>query len=182
MTLSDVASIAAIFSSIAVAVSLVYVALQVRQAEKNQRAVIQQGRANRVSDAALALSEPGTAAIMGKGAREPEAFTAEELERFLTICRAAFISAEDSFLQHRAGLLDEVSFKSFAVGAKGQFAASAGLRAAWRMLSSQFDPAFADFMDRQLAEAPRQQAQDRLTTWALHLKADHAEPLAAPSP
>jgi hypothetical protein len=48
MILSDAASIASIVGSAAVALSLVYEALQVRQAEKNQRGLMQQARATGV--------------------------------------------------------------------------------------------------------------------------------------
>jgi hypothetical protein len=48
MKLSDLASIGSLISSAAVLISLVYLALQIRQAERNQRALIHQGRASRM--------------------------------------------------------------------------------------------------------------------------------------
>jgi PEP-CTERM motif len=45
MTLSDLAALGSFISSVAVLVSLIYLALQVRQADKNQRAIVQQERA-----------------------------------------------------------------------------------------------------------------------------------------
>ena len=50
MALTDIATVSNIVSSAALTISLVYVALQVRQAEKNQRGLMQQGRANRLHD------------------------------------------------------------------------------------------------------------------------------------
>src|SRR5258706_3385402 len=152
MTLSDIASIGSVVSSVAVAISLVYVALQVRQAEKNQRALMQQGRANRVSSTLLEVSEPGRAAVWVKGLQQPQQLTALELEQFLLISRSAFISAEDSFLQHKAGLLDEAAFRSFAAGMRSQFAATPSLRAAWRLLCAGFVPDFVAFMDTAMNE------------------------------
>ena len=43
MNLSDVASIGSFVSGVAVLVSLVYLSLQVRQTERNQRALMNQG-------------------------------------------------------------------------------------------------------------------------------------------
>ncbi|HEX3432128.1 MAG TPA: hypothetical protein VHT03_14710 [Rhizomicrobium sp.] len=43
MSLSDLASLGSFVSAFAVLASLVYLALQVRQAEKNQRAILNQG-------------------------------------------------------------------------------------------------------------------------------------------
>lgn len=48
MNLSDVASVATIISSAAVALSLVYLGLQARQNTKHTRALIQAGRVDRL--------------------------------------------------------------------------------------------------------------------------------------
>lgn len=170
MTLSDFATMANILSSVALAISLVYVALQVRQAEKNQRGLMQQGRANRVSTDLLHVAEPQMASIWVKGLHAPQTLAGEELERYLMICRATFISAEDSFLQHSAGHLDEGAFRSFTAGVRGQLASSNGLRAAWVLLAHQFGPEFVAYMNRELAQARPQPAQDRPRQWASALK------------
>ena len=99
MTLADIATVANIVSSVALTISLVYVALQVRQAEKNQRGLMQQGRANRLTMDLMHIAEPHMASVWIKGLHAPETLAGEELERYLLICRATFISGEDSFLQ-----------------------------------------------------------------------------------
>jgi hypothetical protein len=166
MNLSDLATIASIVSSAAVALSLVYVALQVRQAEKNQRGLMQQGRADRVSDLRLRIAEGADmAALWTKSARDPENMTADELERYLLLCSAVFISAEDSLLQHRAGLLDEQAFRSWSASAKAQLGASRGMRAAWALLAPQYGREFADYFDALIAKGPPGPAPDRLQAW-----------------
>ena len=50
MSLSDLSSLGSFISGVAVLVSLVYLAIQFRQAEKNQRAVLNQGYITRVAD------------------------------------------------------------------------------------------------------------------------------------
>ena len=181
MNLSDLAAVGSLVGSGAVALSLVYVALQVRQAEKNQRGLMQQGRANRVSEALLQVATPDMAALYFKGGSAPETLSADELDRYLMICRSAFISGEDSFLQHKAGLLDETAFRSYAAGVRGQFADSRGMRAAWRTISGQFGGEFAAFLDDTLAQVPPPAAADRLAVWAAALQADKAEGPAAPT-
>ena len=57
MTLSDLASLASIFSSLAVVASLIYVALQVQQNTKHTRATIHQGRIARAVDLAVQASD-----------------------------------------------------------------------------------------------------------------------------
>jgi hypothetical protein len=63
MTLSDLASIGSLVSGVAVLVSLIYLALQVRQAEKNQRALMNQGTVARVSESILGFAQPALNAI-----------------------------------------------------------------------------------------------------------------------
>jgi hypothetical protein len=176
MSLTDIAALGSIVSSAAVALSLFYVALQVRQAEKNQRGLMQQGRADRVGNASLAISLPETASVWIKGAQLPEMLSAEEMERFLLLCRAAFISGEDSFLQHRAGLLDEAAFRSYVAGLKGQLTGSRGLRAAWRILSNQFGADFSGFVDGVLAQISPQPAPDRMAMWRELLREEAERP------
>src|SRR5690349_18974284 len=116
MSLSDLASIGSLISGMAVLISLVYLGLQVRQAARNQRALMQQGRADRVANACLALAEPGLSLVYNKGLRG-EDLTPEELEQFVLLCRAAFLSGEDTFLQHLSGHFDEVAYESVVAGA-----------------------------------------------------------------
>jgi hypothetical protein len=171
VALADIATVSNIVSSAALTISLVYVALQVRQAEKNQRGLMQQGRANRLTMDLMHIAEPHMASVWIKGLHAPETLVGEELERYLLICRAAFISGEDSFLQHCAGLLDDNAFRSFTAGARGQLSGSSGLRAAWVMLSHQFGPEFVAYMNEQLACASPQSAPDRSQQWKLAVKA-----------
>ena len=170
ITLADVATIAGIVSSLALTISLVYVALQVRQAEKNQRGLMQQGRANRLDAVLMNMAEPQLAAVWLKGSQKPTDLSALELEQFLLICRAAFLSGEDSFLQHKAGLLDETAFRSFSTGVRGQLMGSLGMRAAWRLLAHQFGPEFVAFMEEHSAHASAQGAPNRLEQWSAALK------------
>ena len=49
MTLADIADLSQVVASAAVVASLIYLAVQVGQSERNQRALIQQGRADRAT-------------------------------------------------------------------------------------------------------------------------------------
>lgn len=175
MTLTDLAAVASVISSIAVAVSLIYLALQVRQAEKNQRALMQQGRADRVSDMVLRISEPNLADVFNKGMFDPGALSADEINRFVTISRSMLVSAEDSFLQHRAGMLDDQAFRSFAAGLRDLFATSPGLRVAWRLTSQQYGPNFGAFMDTQLNNMDAHSAPDRVAQWMRLVELDKSQ-------
>ncbi len=80
MTLSDFAGPAGgNASSAAVAVSPVHLALQIRQAEKNQPAADAEGRGRIApSDSALRLAEPQLSRVWQKGEHTPQDLTLEE--------------------------------------------------------------------------------------------------------
>lgn len=161
-------------SSAAVALSLFYVALQVRQAEKNQRALMQQGRADRAWEGAFRVADPALSAVFYKGLRSPDDLSADELDQFLSICRAAFLSGEDSFLQHKSGLLDRTAYASFVAGLKGYVSGAPGLRAAWRLTSDQFGTEYVAFMDAILSSTPRTRAVSPLALWKEIVQSDDA--------
>lgn len=179
MSLSDFSTIASLISSAGVAISVIYLALQVRQAESNQRALMQQGRATRAHDASLRLAEPQFSAVFNKTARAPKELAPAEIDQYMLICRAAFLSAEDSVLQYKAGLLEETAYQSFLAGLWGLFGQSPGMRAAWPLSAHQYGPDFAAVMNEAARHRPllntNVQAQ-----WTELVDAEMAETSAAP--
>jgi hypothetical protein len=67
MTLEQIFYLSQSVASVAVVGSLIYLGLQVRSAERGQRAIMQQGRADRASNAALAIASPELARVFQKG-------------------------------------------------------------------------------------------------------------------
>src|SRR5262249_21368834 len=143
MSLADIASIATIVSGIAVPITLIFLAVQVRQGEKNQRAQMQQGRADRIGSQALDVaSDAELAHVFNVGMFAPEKLTREQFERFLLIGRALFISNEDSFLQFKAGMLDRTSYETQIAGLRRMVTIWPGVRALWRLMSAQHGDAY----------------------------------------
>jgi hypothetical protein len=99
-----------------------------------------------------------------------ETLTADELDQYMLIIRGALISAEDSFLQNHAGLLDPVAFNSFVAGIRA-FMMLPGLRAAWQLSASQYGDEFAHFMNGLMNEAAATPRSDRVAQWTAALKA-----------
>jgi hypothetical protein len=152
-------------SGVGVVVSVVYLALQVRQAEKSQRALMQQGRATRASQAAFTLAQPDLAGLYFKGARTPKELSPEEIDRFMMLSRAALLSAEDSVLHYQAGLLSEQSYRAFAAGVYALVGRSAGLRAAWRLTAQNYSPALGALMEDAMRNAKPQGAAEFQAMW-----------------
>ena len=111
MSLNDWAALASIFSSLAVAVSLGYLGLQIRQNTKHTRASINQGRIGRISDQQIALADADIVAALIKGnggEATPEAIKQFQFERLMA---AHFYGWQDSFSQYQNGLLDDDLFR-----------------------------------------------------------------------
>jgi hypothetical protein len=93
MSLEQIFYVSQSIAAVAVIASLLYLAQQVRQAERVQRATMQQGRADRASQASLAAANPELARVLQKGMAGDTTLTREEFTHFMWICRALFLSA-----------------------------------------------------------------------------------------
>jgi hypothetical protein len=171
MTLSDIASIGSLVSGVAVLISLIYLSIQVKQAERNQRALMQQGRADRVSDNSLRMADPELSDIFRRGRSGDEGLDPAELHQFAMLCRCGFVSGEDSFLQHLSGQLDDAAYHSYVAGVRSMLT-SPGLRAMWRMSSQDYGDEYRKFMDKILRETQAAPESNRLARWVETVRAE----------
>jgi hypothetical protein len=170
MTLEQTFYLSQSIASVAVIASLIYLAMQVRYAERSQRGMMQQGRANRVSQAALTVASPELARVWQKGMAGDADLTREECTQWMNICRSLFLSGEDSFLQYKAGLLAPAAFDSYVAGVH-QFMASSGLRAAWKLSAGQFGGEFRNFVTGMLEKTSAKRT-DAYADWKKVVQAE----------
>jgi hypothetical protein len=175
MSLENIFYLSQTVASGAVVCSLIYLALQVRGAERAQRAIMQQGRANRASVAAFTLANPDLARIWRKGLAGDGDFTRDEFAQWMLLARALFLSGEDSFLQHKAGQLDQQAFASYVAGASF-YMASPGLRAAWKLAAGQFGREFRDFVGPLVENARVDPEVDIYAAWHDLVLSEKASP------
>jgi hypothetical protein len=152
MSLSDLASLGSFVSGFAVLISLIYLALQVRQTERNQQISIRHSRVSRTVDLHLALADPAVADAWLHGLRSPQEITQTEVGQFVNLCRAHFFHFEDSFYQHKGGVLNDEAFETVVAGAR-LTARSPGFRAAWGIARANFGGRFRTFMDDVVAKS-----------------------------
>jgi hypothetical protein len=153
MTLSDFANISTAISGLAVTGSLIYLALQTHQNSKHTRALVNQGRINRISEQAMAVTNPElAAAIIASLGGEP---TQEEVRRlqFSYFARARFYNWQDSFAQHERGLLDEDIFKQMSKTVADTVRQTAW-RDEWERTIRTPGTSFAAFVDGFIAQLP----------------------------
>ena len=156
VNLSVLATLAGLVSTISVVISLLLIKRQIRHSDKNQRALIQQGRAGRSADIAMRLMSTEFAKAYHSGINGDADISEIQLVQFMAYCRAVFLGAEDSFLQHHEHRLGELAFRSFKRSLFGVFELP-GMRAAWSIVREWYDQEFAAFVDdivRQAANRP----------------------------
>jgi len=180
MSLSDLAALGSFVSSIAVVVSLIFlyfqlkqVNVQVKQAERNQQAAIQQERSGRVSEILMKIAEPSLAEAIAKGLAGAEDMTRAQFVQFRVYSQARFTLSEDTFLQHRSGLLSEEAFATFSRTFAGGLA-SPGVRVLWKWLRNQYDGEFVAFTDKLIAERPVGLPVDDFARWNADILSEKA--------
>ena len=104
---SDFATFSTAISGLAVTASVIYLALQTHQNAKHTRALIHQGRVAGIRELVLAAVAPdiASAILLARG----ESAAPEDVKRFqfAGFCAASLYGWQDSYSQHRMGLLDE---------------------------------------------------------------------------
>jgi hypothetical protein len=173
MTLSDLASIGSFVSAIAVLISLIYLGLQVRQAERNQRAIVQQGRATRSADLLLHIADPGIISAYSRGYLGDPDMSDTEIDQYRVTVRASFYGFEDAFLQHNQKLMDDASFGS-TVAAIRYFLSYPGSRAMWKQARTTFGASFMAFMDELISEVAVAPPIDLAARWRADVLAEKA--------
>jgi hypothetical protein len=170
MTLADLAALGSFVSGLAVLVSLIYLALQLRQAEKNQQAAIRTGRATRMMEMNMAGTDPAVADAILKAQSGAADITATQFAQFASFCRASFYNAEDTYFQHKQGLLGDEAFRSFTASVKG-WSRQPGMRAVWKSLRILYVPEFAGWMDETIAEVALDPPSDAFAQWKAEVEA-----------
>jgi hypothetical protein len=151
MSLGDLASLASLVSSVAVLVSLLFLGFQMRQSNRNQRSLMQQGRSDRNVDLLSRLTDPKLSEILcrvfgGETLSDPEYFV------LYGFTAAVFWSYEDSFFQFRSGMLDAKSWASDVATLK-RLLSNPAYRAVWKVARSGIGDEYKSFLDGLAADA-----------------------------
>lgn len=172
--LANLASLASVVSGLAVLVSLVYLSLQVRQTERNQRALMNQGAVTQIANSLSWLTEPVVADLAARVEAGDTAFTARELQQLRGRMRSMLLAAQDSYVQHKAKLVDEITWLNASAVVR-YVMAQAGYRALWRATRVTYAPEWVAYVDRLIEETPLATPVDAVARF----RADLAEVLGA---
>jgi hypothetical protein len=160
MSLSDLASLGSFISGAAVLLSLIFLyyqlrqlSAQVKQTEKYQQTLVKQARTTRVMEVNARLADADFASVNLRVMTNAKNLTLAEWSRFNAHARAIFQNGEDTYSQHRRGLLHADDFDGF-VRALGWTFRGPGLRVAWKTHRASFPEPYAAFVDEIVAASP----------------------------
>ena len=113
MTLSDLGNLGEFISSIAVVVSLIYVAIQIRQNSRETRLASQQRALEASRDMIARMATKEATELFAKGSAEPESLTAAEILQLRLLRTAQMRNIENAYLMHLEGVIDANVFAVF---------------------------------------------------------------------
>lgn len=153
MNLATLVNIGSLLGSVAVLLSLVYLNRQLRQGELNQRSKMDRGRSQQVGEWLQAIAQPEVAALILRGHAGDPTLTQVECHRYLWSMYPLFLHFEDSYFQHRDGMLGDGQYASILGHLKSQ-SSTPGFRALWQHIRDRFPLEFSAFVDGVMRETP----------------------------
>jgi hypothetical protein len=168
MSLESFYYISQIIASFAVLASLIYLALQTRQTTKNQRALMNQGVINRISDTIHWMSEPRMVDLNVRITAGETRLNAQELYLLNLRLRGILTSVQDTFVQHQAGLVDQITMDA-ALAATRNFLSQPVNRAIWKGTRATYAPQLTAWVDGMIEKTPRATPVDSVAQFNAHL-------------
>ncbi len=165
MTLEEMYFVSQIIAAIAIVSSLLFVALQLRQADRTQRAAMHQNRTQRGMDLALRTAAPELAEAIGRFIRQDEKTTPENFLQVMGVVRAMILNLDDVAWQHKAGMLEKDTLDNTVAPLRRVFA-QRGIRGLWPMARVTYSAETAALVDRLvIADVPLDGAGDPIAIW-----------------
>src|SRR5512135_3499702 len=148
MSLSDLASIGSFVSGIAVLVSLVYLASQVRQAARATRSSIHQNILTGWMGGASLVAQHATVFAEGLAADESKFAAMRDSDKlaFVTVAMAMFRHYENAYLQCQEGYVRKEDWNAWARHLFMYFRMP-GIQSWWKLRRDSFAPAFVAFVE-----------------------------------
>jgi hypothetical protein len=153
MSLADLAAIGSFVSGIAVVFSFIFLALQVRQANRNQRSLIQQARTGRNVEILLKMADEPISELLAKSESQAASLSPAKVWSFYGFVGAVFWSYEDCYMQFKAGTLEPGSWQSD-VATLERILVSPAFRVIWRMVREGMSGGYRDYVDSLLNKVP----------------------------
>ena len=154
MTLQDAAALADTLGGIAVLVTLIYLARQIRQSAQIERAAGQRDLLNQLREwVELTMNDPGLFAVLKRGTERWESLAPAEQEQFHAWALSLLLLAEQALYMRGDGFINEGSFRGIEQAALSVVATPGG-RSWWSFVQRLLGDDIARHVEGALAARP----------------------------
>lgn len=181
MSLTELAAMGNFASGVAVFVSFIFLALQLRQANRNQRSLMQHGRSARTREVFMRFADPGVTSLVIRAFEADPGLSDAEYFAFYSLAGAIFVTYEDSFRQFQAGMLDLESWESDKRTLEWLLAVPA-YRAAWRAMRDSIGRDYREFLDSLMQNTRVQPLRHHASLIRQYIAEEATNILAPPGP
>jgi hypothetical protein len=155
MTLETLGNVGEFLGAVAVLISLIYLALQIRQNTRTVRSAAHQAWSSSTAELNMVLaSNRDFARVFRTGSQDPTRLEPEERDQFNIFLLQVFNAYQSLFFQFRQGMIDEVHWQSNLKTIR-RILSAPGTRSCWDRYSEDFlDPRFRDCITEDALGAP----------------------------
>lgn len=154
MSLEQLGLIAEIVGAIAIVITLVYLAIQIKDSARSSRSAA-------VTDATTAMqafyqelgSNAATSKLFLEGLRNPEALSQQDQFQYLMLMHSCYLGFQRSFFLAREGTLD-VALRDSIGTAMHAVNRMPGMHLYWRQRKAYFQPEFVEWVEGLFAREP----------------------------
>lgn len=176
MSLSDLSSIGSLVSGVGVMVSLIYLALQIRQSSRNQQATIHHDRFARMQEFSGSIaSDRDSMDCWIRGNAGDDTLDANQTCRYGMLVFADMLLFQEYFHQRREGMLNTARYSTNLRILRSQ-CPELGFRAAWHTMTPLFEPHFVTSVNKLMQETALTENADWFApAFKMHVAAERAK-------
>ena len=164
MSLSDLASVGSLVSSIAVLISLIYLGLQVRQNTHVHRASAHQVRLDFVMEFLHGQTDPSMAPLFLRGLEGDATMTEVEFTRFRAFMHRWFLGMAEIVWMHERGVLDDDRYAGSMEALRG-YLGFPGSRAVWQVIKPVMPAPFRSLVETAILETDVASVHSAFNAW-----------------
>lgn len=164
MTLEEINYISQTIAAGAVIASLIYLAIQTRQAARSSRAAMHENRASTVLRHIDKWTDADFSEIWFKGNKGAADMTDDEVRRYTMQVSGLIVMWEERFRQKKEGMLDQNRWAT-SENTIMMLTRSPGIRAVVTQMRPRLDPDFGAIMDKYVAMGRAAPVVDQAVMW-----------------
>ena len=165
MNWDAVSAISEIIGAIAVVVTLIYLAAQVRQSTRSIQSSTLQSNTSVWASMFCSLADKDMAAAYAVGMSGTPDIRPIQYTQFFLICRAMFVAFENQYYQYCQGTLDEPTYLGYERAIATQLMAMPGFRIWWVQSRDVFSPDFIEHVESMIDKTPEADVDALIDEW-----------------